>query len=152
MVVSASPKIYLQRFYTAMKAFKGKQENYLSFITEIGGLSSCHSPLYAGLLTPYDLSLGANLFAQCVWEIIEEVREEIQSSINCLFFIPTSLNYEKNKKVRQSIVWSKGWNGVLGPEMSRAWCAWFKVTVKTVLPPAESSLLQRTFSCQKLLP
>lgn len=107
--------------------------------------------LYAGLLTPCDLSLGANLFTQFVWEIIEEeTREEIQSSINCLFFIPTSLNYEKNKKL--GIVWSKGRNGVLGPEMSRAWCAWFKVTVKTKCRPAESSLLQRTFSLPKPSP
>ena len=30
MVVSASPKIYLQRVYTALKAFKGKQRSYLS--------------------------------------------------------------------------------------------------------------------------
>lgn len=114
----------------------------------MGGQSSCHSPLYAGLLTPCDLSLGANLFTQFVWEIIgEETREEIQSSINCLFFIPTSLNYEKNKKVRQSIVWSKGRNGVLGPEMSRAWCAWFKVTVKT-----KCRLLQRALCCKELFP
>lgn len=55
--------------------------------------------------TPCDLSLDVILFTQPLCEIAEGgAREEIQSSVNFLFFISTSLIYGKNPQISQGIV------------------------------------------------
>ena len=56
-----------------------------------------HSPWPAGLMTSCDLSVDSLLCTQFVCKITKrESGEEIWSSINYLFFIPTSLIYRKN--------------------------------------------------------
>lgn len=61
-------------------------------------------PVYR-LSTPCDLILDVILVTQFVPKITEgEAKKEILSSVNCLFFISTSLIYGKNPQVRQGIV------------------------------------------------
>ena len=67
--------------------------------------SPWHAGLCAGLTTSCDLSLDALLFTQFACKITKrESGEEIWSSGNYLFFIPTSLIYRKKQHVRQGIV------------------------------------------------
>lgn len=67
--------------------------------------SSWRAGLCAGLTTSCDLSLDALLFTQFVCKITKrESEEEVWSSVNYLFFIPTSLIYRKQQHVRQGIV------------------------------------------------
>lgn len=55
--------------------------------------------------TPCDLSLDVILFTQSLCEITEgDAREEIQSSVNYLFFVSTSSVYGKNPQISQGIV------------------------------------------------
>lgn len=55
--------------------------------------------------TPCDVYLDVSWFTQSLCEITEgDAREEIQSAVNYLFFISTSLIYRKNLQISQGIV------------------------------------------------
>ena len=77
-------------------------------IIETEGQSRHHLPLSglcADLLTPCDLILDVILVTLFIPKITEgEAKEEIWSSVNYFFQIPTSLIYGKNQQVRQGIV------------------------------------------------
>ena len=74
-------------------------------MTEIESESLPSTTVCAGLWTPLNIPLDVILFIQFVHQITEvEAREEIWSSVNYLFFITTSLIYEKNWQGRQGIV------------------------------------------------
>ena len=81
------------------------------------------NPLHCRVLSFCDLPLDIMLFTQFVHKITEgKAREEIWSSVNYLVFI--SLIYRKNQQVRQSIVWSKDLESVLGQRWAEHRSVW----------------------------
>ena len=113
------PKTISEDSAQPWKFLKGKRE-VISVNHWDGGSESSPSPT-ACRLVDSSWSLDAVLFTQFVREITEgAAREEIQSSVNYLFFISTSLIYGRSQEIRQDIVWLKDLKGVLWPEMSRA--------------------------------
>ena len=107
----------------------------------------CHLPLHASLSTSCDLSLDAILFSQFFIGLLTGRLGKRLSHLLVTYssFLLLWSKEETNRK--QDTVWSKGLKGVLGPEMSRAWGAWFKVSysfaqvTKQTGLPAESFLL-----------
>ena len=115
---------YLQRFWLAMKAFKGKRE-VISVNLEVKGQIHETSPTVCRLVGVLWSFFDVVLFTVCSHSLSVRLLKGKMGKRSCHllithFFLLWSMG--KSPQVRQDVVWPKYLKSVLGPKVSRA--AW----------------------------